>query len=51
MGRAKADLDSGVVVTETWEEVCKALDDSKLLLAPFCGEIPCEDLVKKESAR
>ena len=49
--RAKAELDAGVVVVETWEEVCGALDNKKLLVAPFCGEIPCEDLFKKESAR
>ena len=49
--RAKADLDSGVVVVETWDEVCRALDNKKLLVTPLCGETPCEELFKKESAR
>ena len=49
--RAKADLDSGIVVVGTWDEVCRALDNKQLLLAPFCGGIPCEELFKKESAR
>ena len=45
------DLDGGVVVVGNWEEVCQALDNKKLLLAPFCEEMACEDLFKKESAR
>ena len=36
---------------ETWDEVCRALDNKKLLVTPFCGETPCEELFKKESAR
>ena len=27
------------------------LDSKKLFMAPFCGETPCEDDVKKTSAR
>lgn len=49
--RAKADLDKGVVVVSNWEEVCSALDNKKLLLAPYCEEMECEDIFKKESAR
>ena len=51
VARARADLDAGVVVVESWDEVCQALDNKKLLLAPYCEQIPCEDLFKKESAR
>ena len=49
--RAKAELDSGVVVVGSWEEVCAALDNKQLLLAPYCEDMACEDLFKKESAR
>lgn len=49
--RAKKDLDQHVLVTEKWEELCAALDRKMIVMAPFCGEIPCEDLIKKNSAR
>ena len=49
--RAKADLDKGVAVVGSWEEVCGALDNKQLLLAPYCEQIACEDIFKKESAR
>ena len=49
--RAKTELDSGIVLLETWERVHETLDSRKLFLAPFCGETPCEDAVKKDSAR
>ena len=51
MYRAKVDLDEGVVVVSDWEGVCNALDNMKLLLAPYCEQTCCEDLFKKESAR
>ena len=49
--RAKVDLDTHVAVTESWEEFLTSLDQKMMIMAPFCGEIPCEDLVKKNSAR
>lgn len=49
--RAKKDLDEHVLVTEEWVELCAGLDRKMIIMAPFCGEIPCEDLVKKNSAR
>ena len=49
--RAKADLERGVTVVGSWEEVCHALDNKQLLLAPYCEQETCEDLFKKESAR
>ena len=45
------DYDSHMVVLESWEEFCTNLDKKMVIMAPFCGEIPCEDLVKKTSAR
>ena len=49
--RAKKDMESHILVTEKWEEFCSALDRKMLILCPFCGDIPCEDAVKKNSAR
>ena len=49
--RAKAAEDSHIVVAHTWDELCSGLDKSCLLLSPFCGDIPCEDAIKKDSAR
>jgi len=34
-----------------FEDFCNNLDKKKLVLAPFCGDIPCEDEIKKLSAR
>ena len=33
------------------EEFCAALDKKHMILAPFCGEISCEEDIKKLSAR
>ena len=49
--RATDDLEKHVLVTEEWEELVSALDRKMIIMAPFCGEIGCEDLVKKDSAR
>ena len=49
--RAKKDYDSHVAVLDSWDEFCASLDKKMVIMAPFCGEIPCEDLVKKNSAR
>jgi bifunctional glutamyl/prolyl-tRNA synthetase len=51
VSRAKAELDAAMVVLESFEGFHGALDAKKLILAPFCGEIPCEDNIKKDSAR
>lgn len=49
--KAKKDLDEHLVVTESWDDFCNLLDKKKIIQAPFCGEIPCEDKIKKDSAR
>ena len=49
--RAKSDLDAHMVVLYDWTTFCNMLDQNKLIQAPFCGEIPCEDKIKKDSAR
>merc|ERR1712179_987 len=49
--RAKQDLDTHKKLVHTWQEFTSAIDGKNIMLAPFCGEEDCEDLIKKESAR
>lgn len=34
-----------------WDDFTSALECKHILLAPFCGDIPCEDNIKNDSAR
>merc|ERR1719193_2511407 len=49
--RAKKAMDDHVKVLEDWQAFCNALENKCLIKAPFCGDIPCEEQIKKESAR
>lgn len=49
--RAKADMDSHISVAHSWESFCRDLDNNNIILAPFCGRVDCEELIKKESAK
>jgi bifunctional glutamyl/prolyl-tRNA synthetase len=49
--KAEKDLEAHLVVEDTWCALLKGLDSNKLIMAPFCGEKPCEDKIKKDSAR
>ncbi|CAF5109248.1 unnamed protein product, partial [Rotaria magnacalcarata] len=49
--KAKQELDSHTVVVKDWTGFLKGLDNSCIMLTPFCGEPACEDLIKKDSAR
>ncbi|XP_063220918.1 bifunctional glutamate/proline--tRNA ligase isoform X1 [Bacillus rossius redtenbacheri] len=49
--RASRDLSAHTKLTKTWGEFPGLLDDKNIILAPFCGEPACEELIKKESAR
>lgn len=44
-------MDTHIVKADTWDDLCAGLDKSCLLLSPFCGEISCEENIKKDSAR
>ena len=44
-------MDSHIIKAEKWDELCAGLDKQNLLLSPFCGEISCEENIKKDSAR
>ncbi|XP_069089977.1 bifunctional glutamate/proline--tRNA ligase isoform X3 [Pleurodeles waltl] len=49
--RASDDLKSHMTVANTMEEFQKELDSGKIVQIPFCGEIECEDWIKKTTAR
>lgn len=49
--RASEDLKSHMVVSDTLEDFQKVLDSGKVAQIPFCGEIDCEDWIKKTTAR
>ncbi|XP_026551528.1 bifunctional glutamate/proline--tRNA ligase isoform X2 [Pseudonaja textilis] len=49
--RAAEDLKSHMVVANSMEEFQKELDSGKIVQIPFCGEIECEDWIKKATAR
>jgi len=49
--RVQKELDESVAKCTEFEEFCSSLDKSRLILAPFCGAIKCEELIKKLSAR
>uniref|UniRef100_H0V178 Glutamyl-prolyl-tRNA synthetase 1 n=1 Tax=Cavia porcellus TaxID=10141 RepID=H0V178_CAVPO len=49
--RALEDLKTHMVVVNTMEDFQKTLDAGKIAQIPFCGEIECEDWIKKTTAR
>ncbi|XP_039424574.1 bifunctional glutamate/proline--tRNA ligase isoform X4 [Corvus cornix cornix] len=49
--RASEDLKSHMVVANNMEDFQKELDSGKIVQIPFCGEIECEDWIKKTTAR
>lgn len=49
--KASHDLNSHMVAVDTMEEFQKELDQGKIVQIPFCGEIECEDWIKKTTAK
>jgi len=45
------ELKNNMATCYDFEEFCRCLDNSNIILAPFCGEIPCEEKIKVLSAR
>lgn len=45
--RASEDLKTHMVVANTMEDFQKMLDSGKIAQIPFCGEIDCEDWIKR----
>ncbi|XP_067203628.1 uncharacterized protein [Linepithema humile] len=48
--RAKAKFDERTKLVENWNDFITEFNKNNLLLAPFCGEIECEDNIKADSA-
>lgn len=44
-------MDQFTYLTHDWDEFCNKLDQKFIVYLPFCGDIPCEETIKKESAR
>ncbi|XP_063706944.1 bifunctional glutamate/proline--tRNA ligase [Culicoides brevitarsis] len=49
--RAHKDLTDHLKITKSWSDFTKYLDEKNIMMSPFCGEIPCEEVIKAESAR
>ncbi|XP_057662757.1 bifunctional glutamate/proline--tRNA ligase [Diorhabda carinulata] len=49
--KACDDLNSHKVIVTDWSQFGPALDKKNIILAPFCGEISCEDKIKADSTR
>lgn len=44
--RAKEERDQSIVKVQTWDEFVQALNDKKMVLAPWCDEVEAEEDVK-----
>lgn len=49
--KAKREFDSNIVQVMKVAEMCKPLDEKRVLLAPFCGREECEDGIKANTVR
>jgi bifunctional glutamyl/prolyl-tRNA synthetase len=49
--KAHKELQSNLATCKDFAEFCRCLDKSNVILAPFCGAIPCEEKIKMLSAR
>lgn len=49
--KAKKEMDSNTSTCHDFDDLCKILDQRKIILAPFCGEMSCEENIKKLSSR
>ncbi|KAK0088690.1 hypothetical protein PV325_010958 [Microctonus aethiopoides] len=49
--KANRELNEHIKPCYDWSNFCEELDKKNLLLAPFCGEIDCEDKIKADSSR
>lgn len=49
--KATKELNEHKVVCHEWSKFLEELERKNIILAPFCGSIPCEDKIKADSAR
>jgi prolyl-tRNA synthetase len=47
--KAHENLKKSIVEAETWNGFRKAIDEKKIIYAPFCGEHECEDYIKDKT--
>ena len=47
--KAKKFLKENLVFAESWQDFVKHLKDRKLVNAPFCGSVECEDYIKDKT--
>lgn len=47
--KAKKFLDDSIVEANDWDSFRKAIEERKIVKAPFCGEPECEDWIKDKS--
>ncbi|RWS31611.1 bifunctional glutamate/proline--tRNA ligase-like protein [Leptotrombidium deliense] len=48
---ALKERDAKLVIATTWPQFIAKLDEKCIILAPFCGQIECEEYIKKNSAK
>ncbi|XP_050354067.1 bifunctional glutamate/proline--tRNA ligase [Nymphalis io] len=51
LAKATKERDERLSFVTKWDDFTNALERKHMLLSPFCGEIPCEDNIKNDSAR
>lgn len=51
LAKATKDLNDHMKITKEWKELTAYLDAKNIIMAPFCGDIPCEERIKADSAR
>ncbi|XP_077300381.1 glutamyl-prolyl-tRNA synthetase [Arctopsyche grandis] len=51
LNKATVERDAHMIRVESWEQFNTVLDGKNIILAPYCGNEPCEDAIKKDSAR
>lgn len=51
LAKATKDLTDHTKITKEWKELTTHLDAKNIIMAPFCGDIPCEEKIKADSAR
>jgi len=47
--KAEENIKSSIVEVDNWGDFLKAVEKRKIILAPFCGEESCEDVIKDET--
>jgi prolyl-tRNA synthetase len=46
---AKEHMKKNIVETESWDEFNKAIENKKIVYAPFCGDEECEEAIKEKT--